>query len=167
MNSKLKRNIIQALRSPDNLVRKSAIEELFHSELADKFLILEKFSKIEKSIILRERALELLSQADVMDKSQEQRQNSLTDAQKRVLKALHSDNESSVKKAFTYLLKSKNPLFLKIMIKKERIWKDDFYKQVNIRLISSLGTRAYELLLPYLEGVSKKACNRPCKPCAW
>ncbi|MCO4781829.1 MAG: HEAT repeat domain-containing protein [Candidatus Cloacimonetes bacterium] len=155
MFSQVKRNIIQALRSPDTKIRRAAIDELFHSELSDKFLILEKFSKVEKNLILRERALELLSQADVMDKSHEQREKSLTDGQRRILKALNSNQEASVRKAFTYLLKTKNPLFLKIMIKKERTFKDDFYKQVNIRLITSLGARAYDLLLPYLKGSSQ------------
>lgn len=155
MFSKVKRNIIQALRSPDSKIRKSGIDELFHSDLPDKFLILEKFSKVEKNIILRERALELLSQADVMDKSHEQREKTLTDGQRRILKALNSDQEESVRKAFTYLLKTKNPLFLKVMIKRESSFKDDFYKQVNIRLITSLGARGYDLLTPYLKGSSQ------------
>lgn len=155
MFSKEKRNIIQALRSPDSKIRKAGIDELFHSDLSDKFLILEKFSKVEKNIILRERALELLSQADVMDKSHENKEKSLTDGQRRILKALNSDQEDSVRKAFTYLLKTKNPLFLKIMIKKESTFTDDFFKQVNIRLITSLGARGYELLLPYLKGTSQ------------
>ncbi|PCJ20715.1 MAG: hypothetical protein COB02_04090 [Candidatus Cloacimonadota bacterium] len=156
MSEKLKRNIIQALKSPDTNIKKSAMNELFHSDLVDKFLILEQFSKIEKNIILKERALELLSQADILDKSQEQRQKNLTEAQKKILKALNSDKEENVRKAFTYLLKTKNPLFLKIMIKKEKKLKDGFYKQINIRLISSLGSRAYDLLLPYLSGMNQE-----------
>lgn len=132
--------ISKDLKSGLSKVRYLAVAELVVSAVDDKEQILQDAYERESDLKIKyhiKNAINLVRQFAV--------DNSIfisshhDDTSKRIKQSLLSDDESMVRRAFSYIIQNRRFDFFRLMQDLEVKWQDPFYKKANIKLISLMG----------------------------